>query len=172
MDDKFPAFLPVLAAVPFSLGNSGGSIMWLSIIAILLFAVELIFFLIPGISLSSLMIAIAAIEIGFVPTLVVSIIAIEAAHFILRKDISMFVPDILTLVPLIGFGAFYGTWMIGAFGWGIYGLSFGLIKWGIAIPVGLVTGRNMGKRVRELVLEPPLNFLIFLKLNFIFLFLF
>lgn len=163
----FPLAFAFLFPTEISISNIG----WLALIALLLFGLEVVFFLVPGISFSSLLIAIAAIALGFVPTLVISMLAILPAHFILRKDISMFVPDIMVLVPLVAFTSMYGASMLSAFGWGIYGLSVGLLKWGIAIPVGIGLGRNVTKRLRDFILEPPINYLIFWKLHFLFAFL-
>jgi len=140
----------------------------LATVAILLFIVELVFFLIPGISLSTLLIGLAGIALGFLPVFLISLFAILAAHFLLKKDISMFVPDILTLIPLVAYAAFLGSWTISTLGWPAYGVILGLVKWGVAIPVGFMTGRNMAKRYREVILEPIVNGLIFWKLVFIF----
>lgn len=143
-------------------------IVLLLMIAVLLFLVELVFFLVPGVSLSTLVIGMVAMAFGFVPVLIISLVAILAAHFLIRKDISMFLPDIFTLVPLIAFASFFGSWALGALGWGFYGVALGLIKWGVAIPTGFMLGRNMAKRYREVVLEPVVNFFVFTYLSFLF----
>ena len=137
-------------------------------VAILLFIVELVFFMIPGVSLSTLLIGLAGIALGFLPVFLISLVAILAAHFLIRKDISLFVPDILTLIPLVAYAAFLGSWTIATLGWPAYGIILGLVKWGVAIPVGMMTGHNMPKRYREVILEPIVNGLIFWKLVFIF----
>ncbi|MFH1424680.1 MAG: hypothetical protein ABIG20_03290 [archaeon] len=146
----------------------GGDIMTFIIIAVLLFLVELVFYLIPGVSLSSLLIGMTAIAFGFVPVFVISLFAILAAHFVLRKDISLFMPDIFTLVPMVAFATFLGAGTIDMFGWGIYGALLGLVKWGAAILTGFMFGRNMAKRYMEVLLEPVLNFFIFTYLTFVF----
>lgn len=172
MKETFLNAFPLLFIMPFALTTGEIGTSWLVVLAVVLFFSELAFFLVPGVSLSSLLIGMSCIYIGFVPTLIASAFAINIAHFILRRDISMFIANLLTLLPLIGFGAFYGTWMVESFGWGIYGVSIGLVKWGISIPVGYLLGRNMAKRFRDFFLEPTINFFIFLKLHGLFMFLF
>lgn len=140
----------------------------LLMIAVLLFMVELVFYIVPGVSLSTLLIGMVAIPFGFTPVLIISIFAILTAHFLIRKDITMFVPDIFTLIPMIAFAAFLGPWAIANLGWGLYGASLAVIKWGVAIPVGFTMGRNMAKRYREVILEPIVCFFIFAYLRFLF----
>lgn len=147
------------------------SLAWFAAITILLFFLELLFYFVPGISLSSLFIAIAGIAFGFVQTFVISLVAVEFAHIILRKDFSIVIPDVIVLVPIVAFASFYGSFVLETFGWGIYGSLIGIIKWGVAIASGFLVGRDMSKRIREFILEPIANYLIFWKLNFLLLWL-
>ena|GEM_PF-2353861 len=172
MKDRILRAAPLLAVMPIAIGNSEIGTAWLIALALVLFASELAFFLIPGVSLSSLLIGMSCLYLGFAPTLIASAFAINIAHFILRRDISMFIANLLTLIPLIGFGTVYGPWVVASFGWGVYGVSIGLVKWGTSIPVGYLLGRNMAKRFRDFFLEPTINFFVFLKLHGLFMFLF
>jgi len=144
----------------------------LIILLVVLFTLELLFFYVPGISLTSLGIGVMSLFAGFLPTFVVSLISVGAAHVILRKDFSILFADAMTLTPMVLFGSFFGQAVIDLWGWGAFGAAMGVIKWGTALGVGMMLGRNMAKRMRELVLEPVANYFIFWKLSFIFLLLF
>ena len=176
MEQKFNSALAILPAISITgqLVLNRASIGSLILLAGLIFAVELAFFFIPGVSLSSLLIAMAAMHYGFVTTFVISIIPIVAAHFLLIRKPTVFIADILTIIPMILFGAYFGKTIIGFsgfWGWSILGALFSIVKWGIALPVGYMLGGSIPKRIRELFLEPAGSFFIF-KLNFLFLFLF
>jgi len=138
---------------------------------LLIFVVEVVCYLLPGVSLSSLIIAISGMALGFAPTLLICVIAVNAAHLLLRRDFTILVPNLMTLVPMVLFASVYGGPIVNALGWGVYGLAFGVVKWGVAIIAGTLTGRNTAKRVRDFFLEPPINYLIFAKLHFLFAFL-
>ena len=146
----------------------------LVILAFLIFAVEIIFFFIPGVSLSGLLIAMAALRYGFLITFIVSIIPIVAAHFLLIKRPTVFIADIMTIIPMILFAVSVGPELIGFskfWGWSIFGALFSVVKWGVALPVGYALGGSIAKRMREILLEPVGSFFVF-KLNFVFAFLF
>src|SRR3989344_3481703 len=158
-----------LLALPANL-----SIVNMLLLAFLIFAVEIIFFFIPGISVSGLLIAMAALHYGFPLTFIVSIIPIVAAHFLLIKRPTVFIADIMTIIPMILFAATLGPTLIGFskfWGWSIFGALFSVVKWGVALPVGYALGSNIAKRMREILLEPIGSFFVF-KLNFVFAFLF
>ena len=158
-----------LLAIPANL-----SIVNLLLLAFLIFAVELVFFFIPGISLSGLLIAMSAIHYGFLLTFIVSIIPIAAAHFLLIKRPTVFIADIMTIIPMTLFAATLGPTLIGFskfWGWSMFGALFSVVKWGVALPVGYALGGNIAKRMREILLEPIGSFFVF-KLNFVFAFLF
>ena len=146
----------------------------LVILAFLIFVTELIFFFIPGISLSGLLIAMSALHYGFLLTFIVSIIPIVIAHFFLIRRPTVFIADIMTIIPMILFAATLGPVLIGFskfWGWSIFGALFSVVKWGVALPVGYALGSNIAKRMREILLEPIGSFFVF-KLNFVFAFLF
>ena len=158
----------------FTFLGAKGIIPLLMLIAVI-FVVELAFFFIPGVSVSSLVIALACLYYPFWIVFTIAIIPIYAAHFILLKNPGIMVADFLILFPMILFGAIAGPIVLktfgGILGWSIYGATFSLVKWGVAIPVGMMTGGSMGKRFRELVLEPLVSSLLFqLKGFFFFLF--
>ena len=158
-----------LLAIPANL-----SIVNLLLLAFLIFAVELVFFFIPGISLSGLLIAMSAIHYGFLLTFIVSIIPIAAAHFLLIKRPTVFIADIMTIIPMTLFAATLGPTLIGFskfWGWSIFGALFSVVKWGVALPLGYALGSNLAKRLRGILLEPIGSFFVF-KLNFVFAFLF
>ena len=174
MDLKFNSAFAILPALPiigqFSL--SAKSIGGLLVYAAVLFAVELIFFLIPGVSVSSLLIALACLYYPFWIVFAISLFPVYFAHILLTRNPSAIVPDFLTLLPMVAFGTFAGPVILNSFGgflgWSVYGALFSLVKWGIAIPVGIMTGRAMGKRLRELILEPIGSSLIFQAKTFFF----
>ena len=165
-----------LAAAPIFLGKASASFAIQLVVTFILIAVfEILFYFIPGLSVSSLLIAMASIKFGFLPAFLVSFFGIELAHFIIRKDIMIALLDLFSLLPMVAFGAFYGTIAIehfGSFGWPLLGVFMGLIKWGVAIPTGFLFGRNMSKRFREILLEPTINVFIFWKVRLLFAFLF
>ena len=165
--------MPAMAALP-AIQMGGATISLAAFLSIMaaMFVLELAFFVVPGISFTSLLIATASMYVGFVPTFVVCLVAINAAHFIWRKDVTLFMPNAITLLAMIGYASFFGPDIISAVGWGVFGLGMGLVKWGTALPLGFVFGKNVPKRVMNIVLEPPFNFFIFWKLNFLFMFLF
>ncbi len=158
-----------LLALPMKL-----NIVNLLLLAFLIFAVELVFFFVPGISLSGLLIAMSALHYGFFLTFIVAIIPITAAHFLLIKRPTVFIADIMTIIPMIIFAVSLGPTLIGLskfWGWGIFGALFSVVKWGVALPLGYALGSNIAKRMREILLEPIGSFFVF-KLNFVFAFLF
>jgi hypothetical protein len=138
----------------------------LILLSVVLFAAEMIFYFVPGVSLSSLIIGFVAMKLGFTMTFVISLVAIESAHLILRKgDFSVLMPGIATLAPMVAFATFAGPWIVNTLGWGLYGVSIGLTKWGFALLAGHFMGRNMPKRLHNVVLEPVLNYFIFWKMH-------
>ncbi len=150
------------------------NIMYMILLAVLIFAVEMAFFFIPGISISSLLIAMAAVHYGIVPAFLISLPPIVLAHFILIRNPMVFMADAITLILMVFFGANFGKSIIGFsnfWGWSIYGAAFSLAKWGVALPLGYMFGSNIAKRMREIILEPIGSFFVF-KLFFLFMFLF
>jgi len=171
---KFNSMLAVLPALSItgnlSLGIKGiGSLI---VLAAVLFAVELALFLVPGVSLSSLIIALACLYYPFWIVFAVSLFPVFLAHFLITKNPSAIVPDFLTLLPMVAFWVFAGPLILknfsGFLGWSVYGALFSLVKWGGALPVGIMTGRSMGKRFRELLLEPIGSSIIFQGKTFFF----
>ena len=152
--------------------NGSVSPVTLLILMVALFGLEMLFFYVPGISLTSMGVAVTAMFAGFIPTFVITFISVGTAHVILRRNVQILIPDALVLAPMVGFAAFFGQSVIGLWGWAAFGAAMGVVKWGTAIGVGMMLGQNMAKRWREIILEPIGNSLIFWKLNFIFLFLF
>lgn len=147
----------------------------LSMIVILLLAVELMFYFVPGVSISSLLIAMASVHLGFLPVLMAGLVGIGLAHFIIRRDFTVVLIAFIILIPMTALGAFLGPEIIeyfGAFGWPMLGILMGITKWGCGMPIGFILGRNMSKRSREIILEPVFNFFIFWKLRFLLMFLF
>jgi len=153
MKDRILRAAPLLAVMPIAIGNSEIGTAWLIALALVLFASELAFFLIPGVSLSSLLIGMSCLYLGFAPTLIASAFAINIAHFILRRDISMFIANLLTLIPLIGFGTVYGPplgWLQASAG-AFMGVSIGLVKWGTSNTCGLPAWKEHGKALQGLL---------------------
>lgn len=136
--------------------------------ALLILVAELVFFFVPGVSFSSLLIALACIRFGFVPSLAIVIPPIIIAHLILLKNPAIIVNDLTTMMIMLLFGAYAGPFLTDAIGWGFYGAIFGLVKWGALIGLSFVYGGSMPKRVQNIVLEPIFNMLIFWKLRFLF----
>ncbi len=162
----FETFLPSI---------SSSFIAVLAMLVVLLLVVELLFYFVPGTSISSLLIAMASVYLGFLPVLFAGFIGIGLAHFIIRRDFTLVVIAFITLVPMVALGAFLGEIIIEyfeGFGWPMLGVLMGLTKWGAGIPIGFALGRSMKKRAREIILEPTFNFFIFWKLRFLFMFLF
>ncbi len=166
------AFLPALSISGQMAALSIKDIGALVVLAAVIFAVELVFFLIPGVSLSSLIIALACLYYPFWIVFAISLFPVFAAHFLITKNPSAIVPDFLTLLPMVAFGQFAGPIILKSFGgflgWSVYGALFSLVKWGVAIPVGVMTGRSMGKRFREIILEPLFSSVIFQAKGFFF----
>ena len=171
---KFNSMLAVLPALSITgqLSLTIKDVGSLLVLAAVLFAVELAFFLIPGVSVSSLLIALACLYYPFWIVFAVSLFPVFFAHFLITKNPSAIVPDFLTLLPMVAFGTFAGPVILssvsGFLGWSLYGVTFSLVKWGVAIPVGIMTGRSMGKRLRELVLEPLVSSILFQAKTFFF----
>ncbi|MFH1450581.1 MAG: hypothetical protein ABIF92_01210, partial [archaeon] len=137
-------------------------------VALLILAVELLLFFVPGVSVSTLLIALSCLKFGFVPSLAVVIPPIIIAHFILLKNPSIAIGDTIAMIVMILFGVNAGPWLIDTVGWGFYGALFGVVKWGTMILVALLYGGNVTKRVQNIFLEPVFNFFIFWKLRFLF----
>jgi hypothetical protein len=138
------------------------------LVAVLIFFAELVFFFVPGLSLSTLFIAMACIKFGFVPSLAIAIPPILIVHLFYMKNPSIAVGDIVTMVIMVLFGSYAGPYIISTVGWGLFGSLFGFVKWGTMILTSFMYGGNMGKRVQNILLEPIFNFFIFWKLRLLF----
>jgi len=143
--------------------------LWLMLLtAVLILVVELALFYVPGASLSTLLIALSCAKFGFVPSLAIVIPPIVIAHLIWLKNPSIVIGDTITIIVMLLFGVHAGPFLIETIGWGVYGVLFGVVKWGSSLIMTLIYGGNTTKRVQNLVLEPVFNFFIFWKLRFIF----
>ena len=161
--------VPIMAAASRRINTQ--EILLMVLVAALILITELVLFYVPGVSISTLLIAIACLKFGFVPCLAIVIPPIIIAHFIWLKNPSIVIGDIITMIVMIFFGVHAGPFLIKYAGWAIFGVLFGLVKWGAMIVMTLLYGGNMTKRVQNLFLEPIFNFFIFWKLRFLFAFL-
>lgn len=112
-------------------GISSSFIASLSMAVFLLLVVELLFYFAPGVSLSSLLIAMLAVEFGFLPALLAGFIGVELAHFIIRRDPMIAVIGFIVLAPMAAVSAFFGPAIIeefGTFGWPLLGAVIGAVK--------------------------------------------
>ena len=80
-------FASILANLP---GNSITlTMIWLFAFVMMLFVSEILFFYVPGVSISNLILTVVGMAFGFGPTFVIGFLSILPAHFILRKDMTM-----------------------------------------------------------------------------------
>ena len=166
--DVASASVQILAAA----GRSGRpEILLMIAVAVIILFVELLLFFVPGLSLSTLFIALACAKFGFVPSLAIVIPPIIIAHFIILKNPSIVIGDTIAVIVMVLFGVHAGPWLINTIGWGFYGMLFGVVKWGTMLLLSLIYGGNTAKRVQNLVMEPIGNFFIFWKLRLLFAFL-
>jgi len=137
-------------------------------VAGLILATELILFFAPGVSISTLLIALTCMKFGFVPSLAIVIPPIIIAHYILLRNPTIAIGDTVAMVVMVLFGAYAGPWLIASVGWGIFGVLFGIVKWGTLFVLSFMYGGNKSKRIQNLFLEPVFNFFIFWKLRLLF----
>ena len=158
--------VPILAFATRRINKVDVGLMLL--VAVLILAAELLLFFVPGISLSTLLIALSCAKFGFVPSLAIVIPPIIIAHFLILKNPSIAIGDTVAMIVMLLFGVHAGPFLIDSIGWGFYGVLFGIVKWGTMVGLVFIYGGNMTKRVQNLVLEPIGNFFIFWKLRLLF----
>lgn len=151
--------MSIFAALP---GNSiTMASLWLFAFVMMLFVSELLFFYVPGFSISNLILTVIAMAFGFGPTFVIGLLSILPAHFILRKDMTMMIVSFFTLVPMVTLASFYGAYIVNLLGWPMLGFVVSVVKWGSSIVIGVLMGRTMPKKILNIMLEPLISIPVF-----------
>ncbi|MDP7260514.1 MAG: hypothetical protein QGI80_00950 [archaeon] len=152
-------FASILANLP---GNSITlTMIWLFAFVMMLFVSEILFFYVPGVSISNLILTVVGMAFGFGPTFVIGFLSILPAHFILRKDMTMMIVSLFTLVPMVAISAFYGNYIVNLLGWPMLGFVVSVVKWGSSIVIGVMMGRAMPKKILNIMLEPLISIPVF-----------